>query len=194
MSKRKAKSKKNCAKKTKQTCCICYEEGNVPCRGGHGCTATLCMGCISEMFVRNQDNCPICRRLWFKPDFYKMYTPTTEYQKHWTFSVGMNKVQVRMLPTGQAMVMDHCPIMTDLDKMEEYSQDLGVLCGEISDTEAITMVLTSIDNGEIVLDDKEAWLHIQKQLLAMNIPFVHLEDIYDYFKIQGSHFKEFIKH
>ena len=70
------------------------------------------------MFVRNQDNCPICRRLWFKPDFYKMYTPTTEYQKHWTFSVGMNKVQVRMLPTGQAMVMDHCPIMTDLDKME----------------------------------------------------------------------------
>ena len=123
-----------------------------------------------------------------------MYTPTTEHQKHWTFSVGMNKVQVRMLPNGQAMVMDHCPIMTNLDKMEKYAQDLGILCGEISDTEAVTMVLTSIDNGEIVLDDKEAWLHIQKQLIAMNIPYVYLEDIYDYFKIQGSHFKKFIKY
>ena len=146
------------------------------------------------MFIRNQDNCPICRRLWFKPDFHKIYTPKIKHQKHWTFTVGMNKIQVRMLHNGQAMVSDHCPIMDDPDKMEEYSQDLGILCGEISDTEAITMVLTSSEDGKLVLDDEEAWLHIQTQFDWMGIPYMGLDNVYDYFKLQGSHFKEFIKH
>jgi len=177
----------------KRACCVCYEEANVPCRNGEGCSAFLCMTCIGKMFMLGQDKCPICRRLFFNPEFSKLYTPGTRYtRKYWSFNFGVSSVEVRMLPNGQAMVMDNCRD-TSLSKMEEYACDMGVLQGEISDDETISLVLSKFDGNAIVLDDREDFDYLRMQFVAMGMSFVYLDGTYDFFKLQGKDFKRFIK-
>ena len=194
----------NCA-----NCCICYEHGNVPCRNGKGCTAIMCMTCVAKMYLRHQDNCPICRRLWFQPDFHATYASSRQVNQNyiamWSFSAGLVHAQVRMLHDGH--VCKGMPLFGDMSSRgvpqgqgcretgKEYAYDIGSIVAEIDDDDKISVALTEIegDHFQVNLADSSPLDHITQQLQQMNIPYTTIQDTYDYFSVRGKGFKQFIK-
>ena len=160
------------------------------------------------MYLRHQDNCPICRRLWFQPDFHATYASSRQVNQNyiamWSFSAGLVHAQVRMLHDGHvqghAIVLETCPVgvshkAKDVEKLEKYAYDIGSIVAEIDDDDKISVALTEIegDHFQVNLADSSPLDHITQQLQQMNIPYTTIQDTYDYFSVRGKGFKQFIK-
>lgn len=208
-----AQAPKSCANKKAKVdteCCICYEEGHgfVPCRNGTGCTAILCWKCITQLMNANNPEleCPVCRRLYFPPNFTKFYEGTTppspDIFAMWRFRYNGIGAEVRMLHDGniqgQAIVLGHCPSdvshkAKDIEKLEKYATELGVILSEIDDGDSISMSYTEFDGEAEVLGETEPFKHITKQLQNMGMGYSRVAGIFDFIRLSGKDFKRFLK-
>ncbi len=216
MSKRSASGaapKKCVTKKNKPNpdCVICFEQGNVPCRDGTGCTAKMCWKCIGELWktdarlLYGEVPCPVCRRLFFAPNFTKLYEGARSNPNalcFWRFSYNGVQAEVRMLHDqkiqGQAIVLGQCPSNVshkakDIEKLEEYAADVGVIASEIGDDDSISLCYTEFDGEAEVLGETEPFKHITKQLKNMGMGYSRVAGIFDYIRLSGKDFKRFLK-
>jgi hypothetical protein len=200
--KKRAKKKIN----SDPNCVICFEQGNVPCRDGVGCTAKMCWACVGKLYAMNNDpNCPVCRRLFFSPNFTKLYEGAEVDPgifAAWHFSYNGVQAEARMLHDekiqGQAIVLLQCPFNVshkakDIENLEKYAADVGVIASEIDDSDTISMVYTEYDGTTEVLGETEPFKHVTSQLTGMGLDFNGVPGIYDYIRLSGKNFKSFLK-
>tara|TARA_B100000963_G_C22390083_1_gene564099 strand:- start:107 stop:706 length:600 start_codon:yes stop_codon:yes gene_type:complete len=165
-------------------CCICYEQAYIPyvganalvrCRNGTGCTAVLCCDCLAQLYNRTQDNCPICRRLFFKPNFIKQYDGgAIDHNKRWVFKVGAVEVQILMLRDtkiqGEAYVtnapLDVSRKYCDAELLEKYAYEIPHLLEDIKDNDSISIIGYSGQSVDLTADVD----YIALQLNKMNVP------------------------
>ena len=165
-------------------CCICYDEAYIPslgrqalvrCRNGTGCTAVLCCECLVKLYNLTEDNCPICRRLFFKPNFIKQYDgEAIDHNKRWVFKVGAVEVQVLMLHDGKIqgeayvtnVPSDASRKYCDVESLEKYAYEIPHLLEDIKDDDSISITGFSGESIDLTADLD----YIALQLHKMNVP------------------------
>ena len=167
----------------------------------------MCWKCIGKLASQSEVHCPVCRRLFFAPNFTKLYEGArVNPKKHcfWGFRYNGVQAEVRMLHDdqkiqGQAIVLRQCPSeyshkAKDIEKLEKYAADVGVICSEINDSDSISMCYTEFDGETEVLGETEPFKHISKQLKNMGMVYSRVAGIFDYIRLSGKDFKRFLKH
>lgn len=150
-------------------CCICYERPAVPrlgsalvhCRNGRGCTALLCCECLVQLYNRTQDECPVCRRLFFVPKFIKQYDGhEVHHNKRWVFKVGAVEVEVLMLHDGKIqgeayvtnVPSDVSRKYCDAESLEKYAYEIPHLLEDIKDDDSISITGFSGESVDLTAD------------------------------------------
>lgn len=173
----------------------------------------MCWSCITKLLQSAQSpkcsevHCPVCRRLFFAPDFTKLYDGARIRHPNmfaaWHFRYNGVDAEVRMLHDdekiqGQAIVLSECPSelshkAKDIEKLEKYAAEVGVIASEIGDDDSISLFYTEYDGEAEVLGETEPFKHISKQLKTMGMGYSRVAGIFDYIRLSGKDFKFFLR-
>jgi len=184
------------AKNTK--CVVCFENAKFKCRNGKGCTALLCFDCIGELHKRSDDNCPCCRRLFFKPEFTKIYQGKPVItNKRWVFTVGLTEVHVIAIHDGNIQGEAYCTgadwscstKYADIEKLERFAVEIPHLIADIAD-DARICIFAHNDN---VIDLNDNFEHIKSQLGSFGETYGTIGTENDFFALSGSALKKMIQ-